>query len=106
MPVYDADGNYAISVKAGEVLKLSFIGMKTQMVTVGDSSTVNVTMTEDLEDLDTVVITGYQNVKRELFTGASQTIKAKDIKGNTNCHYSAQYLWDGVLGSFHEATPY
>ncbi|MGC1205906.1 MAG: SusC/RagA family TonB-linked outer membrane protein [Flavobacteriaceae bacterium] len=78
--VSDFDGNYAISAKAGDVLKISFIGMKTQMVTVGTSNAINVTMTEDLEDLDTVVITGYQNVKRELFTGASQTIKAEDIK--------------------------
>lgn len=78
--VSDFDGNYSISAKSGDVLKISFIGMKTQRVTVGNSSTINVTLIEDLEDLDTVVITGYQNVERELFTGASQTVKAADIK--------------------------
>ncbi|WP_338359146.1 SusC/RagA family TonB-linked outer membrane protein [Yeosuana marina] len=78
--VTDFDGNYSISAKRGEVLKITYIGMKTQMLTVGRDTTINVTMIEDLEDLDAVVITGYQNVKRELFTGASQTIKAKDIK--------------------------
>jgi len=78
--VSDFDGNYAISAKAGDVLKISFIGMKTQMVTVGTSNTINVTMIEDLEDLDTVVITGYQNIERELFTGASQSVKAEDIE--------------------------
>ena len=78
--VSDFDGNYTISAKAGDVLKISFIGMKTQMVTVGTSNTINVTMIEDLEDLDTVVITGYQNIERELFTGASQSVKANDIE--------------------------
>lgn len=78
--VSDFDGIYAIFANEGEVLKISFIGMKTQMLTVGLDSTMNLIMQEDLEDLDAVVITGYQNVDRELFTGASQTIKAKDIK--------------------------
>ena len=78
--VSDFDGIYAIYAQEGEVLKISFIGMKTEMVKVGVDSTINVTMKEDLEDLDAVIITGYQNVQRELFTGASQTIKAKEIK--------------------------
>lgn len=78
--VSDFDGNYSISAKPTDVLKITFIGMKTQLITVGTKTTVNVVLKEDLEDLDTVVITGYQNVKRELFTGASQTIKAADIK--------------------------
>lgn len=78
--VSDFDGNYTINAKAGEVLKISYIGLKTQLVTVGASSVINIKMVEDMESLDTVVITGFQNVERELFTGASQTIKAADIK--------------------------
>ncbi|KJD31840.1 membrane protein [Tamlana sedimentorum] len=74
------DGEYLISAKVGDVLKFSYVGMQTQLVTVADSSTINVTMKEDVESLDAVVITGYQNVQRELFTGASQTIKAADVK--------------------------
>lgn len=78
--VSDFDGNYAIMAETGEVLKMSFVGLTTKLITVGTSNTIDVVMTEDVESLDTVVITGYQNVNRELFTGASQTIKAKDIK--------------------------
>ncbi len=78
--VSDFDGKYAISAKPGDVLKMSFIGMKTQKINVGTSPVINVTMAEDLESLDAVVVTGYQNVERELFTGASQTIVAADIK--------------------------
>lgn len=78
--VSNFDGEYAILAKIGDVLKFSFVGMQSQRITVGAEVTVNVAMIEDVESLDTVVITGYQNVKRELFTGASQTIKAADIK--------------------------
>ncbi|ALJ06090.1 SusC/RagA family TonB-linked outer membrane protein [Pseudalgibacter alginicilyticus] len=78
--VSNFDGEYLISAKTGDVLKYSFIGMQTQMLTVGVDNVLNVIMKEDVESLDTVVITGYQNVNRELFTGASQTIKAAEIK--------------------------
>ncbi len=76
----DFDGNFTISAEKGEKLNLSFIGMKTQIITVGDKTVINVTMLEDLESLDAVVVTGYQNVKREIFTGASQTVKAAEIE--------------------------
>jgi len=78
--VSDFDGNYSINVSKGEVLQFSFVGMKTQFITITTQNVINVVLEEDIEDLDAVVITGYQNVKRELFTGASQTIKADDIK--------------------------
>ena len=78
--VSNFEGDYSISAKQGDVLKISFIGMQTQTLTLGNDLKVDVVMIEDLEDLDAVVVTGYQNVKRELFTGASQSIKAKEIK--------------------------
>lgn len=74
------DGEYAIDASSGEVLLFSFIGLETKEITVGASSSINVVLIEDLEDLDTVVITGYQNVQRELFTGASQSVKAEEIE--------------------------
>ncbi|WP_303319091.1 SusC/RagA family TonB-linked outer membrane protein [Flavivirga abyssicola] len=76
----DFNGIYAINASEGDILKISFIGMKTQFVTVGSSNVIDIVMEEDLEDLDEVIITGYQNVRRELFTGASQTIKAEEVK--------------------------
>jgi TonB-linked SusC/RagA family outer membrane protein len=78
--VSDFDGIYSLDAKTGDVLKISYVGMKTQFITIGSETTINIVLEEDIENLDAVVITGYQNIKRELFTGASQTIKAKDIK--------------------------
>ena len=81
--ISDFDGNYLISARQGDVLKYSYLGMKTQMITVGASTKINVVMIEDIESLDAIVITGFQNVQRELFTGASQAIKANKIKLDT-----------------------
>lgn len=78
--ISDFDGNYAIKANEGEVLKYSYIGLKTAQVTVTSNDTINIIMKEDLEALDAVVVTGYQDVDRELFTGASQTIQVADVK--------------------------
>ena len=76
----DFNGVYSINASEGDILKISFVGMQTKYVTVELNDVVDIVMDENPEDLDEVVITGYQNVDRELFTGASQTIKAADIK--------------------------
>jgi len=53
----DFDGNYSIEAAVGDVLVFSYIGTRTQSVTVGDSSTINVAMEEDASQLDEVVVT-------------------------------------------------
>ncbi|CAH8285379.1 TonB-linked SusC/RagA family outer membrane protein [Mariniflexile fucanivorans] len=78
--VSDFDGNYSITAAENSVLKISFIGMKTQLVPVGSKTTVNVVLAEDLEGLDTVVVTGYQKIDRKLFTGSASTLNASDIR--------------------------
>ncbi len=60
----DFDGNYSIKTNVGEVLVFSFVGLKTQEITVGASNTVNVSMLEDAESLDEVIVTA-QGIKRE-----------------------------------------
>lgn len=60
----DFDGNYTINAEKGDQLKFSYVGMQTVTITVGDNSTVNVTMLEDTENLDQVVITAF-GIKRD-----------------------------------------
>ena len=78
--VSDFDGNYAIKAEKGEVLKMSFIGLETKFITVGASDTIDVVMSEDVESLDAVVVTGYQKIDRKLFTGSASTVKLEDVK--------------------------
>ncbi len=75
----DFDGNYSINANAGDVLQFSFIGMQTQLITVGEDSIINVIMQEDANALDEIVVVGYGTQSRAKITGSVSTISADDL---------------------------
>src|SRR5688572_15608131 len=65
--VTDADGNYKLNVpSSGGTLVLSFIGLRTQEIPIGEQSVLDVGMTLDVQQLSEVVVTaqGIQQDKR------------------------------------------
>ncbi|MDB4293439.1 SusC/RagA family TonB-linked outer membrane protein, partial [Maribacter sp.] len=76
----DFDGNYAINVAEGEVLRFSYIGQKTVNETVGASSTIDVQMETDAQALEEVVVVGYGTSTKQAFSGTAKTVKAEDIE--------------------------
>lgn len=77
----DFDGNYSIDVSDNKaVLVFSTLGMKEQEKQVGTSSNISITMQEEVQQIGEVVVTGYQQINKNLFTGSSQTLKAENIK--------------------------
>ena len=79
--VSDVNGNYKLGVPAtGEVtLMFSFIGMKTQYITVKDKLKIDVKMEEEVAEMDEVVITGYQTIDKKHLTSAITTVNAADV---------------------------
>ena len=76
----DIDGKYTISgVSASDKLVFSFIGSATQTISVGNQTTINVTLSESAQDLENVVIVAYGSQTRAKVTGAISTVGAKDI---------------------------
>ncbi len=76
----DASGNYALNVDNNATLVFSFIGFATIEETVGNRSTINITLQPDTRNLSEVVVTGYgQQIKRDL-TGNIAKIKQSDIQ--------------------------
>ena len=76
----DFDGKYSIKAKAGDVLSFSYLGYKTVEKTVGSSSTINVTMVEDANVLDEVVVTGLGIKRDKKALGFSQqSVKGEDL---------------------------
>ena len=66
----DFDGNYTLNnVAKGSVLVYSFVGYKNEEVTVNESI-INVTLMEDAQQLDEVVIVGYGKQKKKDVTGS------------------------------------
>ncbi len=76
--VADFDGNYSIEAERGEILVFSYIGFNSQEFTVGDSTTLNVSLSEGNE-LDEVVVVGYGTQKKVTVTGAVSAIKGDVI---------------------------
>ncbi|MEM7298407.1 MAG: SusC/RagA family TonB-linked outer membrane protein [Bacteroidota bacterium] len=68
--VTDVDGSYTISVASDAMLVFTYVGFETQEVTVGDRSTVDISLSEDLEQLEEVVVIGYGTQKKSHLTGA------------------------------------
>jgi len=77
----DIDGNYTISVSdQNSVLVFSFVGFETQEIIVGNQSIINVTLQEDEQTLDEFVVTGYGEVQRNRFVGATSVATAEELE--------------------------
>ena len=63
--VTDFDGNFKLTVGPKAVLQISYIGYKTQEIPVANKTKLNITMEEDTEVLDEVVVVGYGAQKKE-----------------------------------------
>lgn len=86
----DFDGKYSISAQQGDVLSLTYVGLKSQEVTVGTSSTINVTMAEDAAVLDEVIVVGYGTQRKSDVTGAISSIKAEDMQDLVTSSFESQ----------------
>lgn len=78
----DNDGHFTLTVSKGAVIEISSIGYKTQEITVGAQTNFTVTLSEDNEFLDEVVVVGYGSMKKSDLAGASVSMKEFDLKGS------------------------
>lgn len=94
--ITDIDGHFALEIRPGGKLEISFIGYRTQVIEVGDQTDFNIVLEEDNEVLDEVVVVGYGVQKKKLVTGATVQVKGDDVaKLNTT----------SALGALQSQTP-
>ena len=86
--ITDFDGNFKLNVSPNAVLQISYIGYKTQEIAVGNKSRLNVTMEEDTEVLDEVVVVGYGAQKKESVVGAISQVSAKELLKSPSANIS------------------
>ena len=96
--VTDFDGNYTIKAPVGASLKFSYIGYKDQTIAVGNKTVLNVTMREDSEVLQEVVVVGYGTQKKESLTGAVTVVDAKAFEQKGGLSSPLQALQGQVAG--------
>lgn len=76
----DGNGNYKIAeTNQNTVLTFSFIGYESIQETVGSRSIINVSLSEDEQTLDEVVVVGYGTQKKSSLTGAISTVTQKEL---------------------------
>ena len=79
--ITDSNGKYSLTnISDKATLLLSFIGMKSQEVSVAGKTVINVSLKDEAESLDEVVVTGYGNFKKASFTGSANTVDATKMK--------------------------
>ena len=75
------DGSYTLpSIPGNGVLVFSFVGMKSQEVSVSGKQTININMVEDAIGIEEVVAVGYGTQKKTNLTGSVSTISSADIE--------------------------
>jgi TonB-linked SusC/RagA family outer membrane protein len=77
----DFDGNYSLNAATGSTLTFSYVGYKTIEQVVGASNTINVTMAEDVAQLEEVVVTaqGFEKEKKSLGYAVSE-VKSENLE--------------------------
>jgi TonB-linked SusC/RagA family outer membrane protein len=83
----DFDGKYSISASQGQRISFSYVGMKTQIVTVGASSSVSIRLQDDVTLLDDVVVEAYRTTTRATSNVASTTVTSKTIENRPNASF-------------------
>lgn len=79
--ITDANGDFSLSdVAPNAVISISYIGYKTQEIVLNGKTSVNVTLSEDSEALDEVVVIGYGTQKKADLSGAVATVPTKVLE--------------------------
>lgn len=77
--VTDFDGKFSLEVPADATLQFSFIGYLSQEIKVATQNNFNITLLEDVQGLDEVVVVGYGVQKKSDLTGAVSSVKSEEI---------------------------
>ena len=79
--ISDLDGNFAFDMPEGKfIIQVSMIGYKTQVVNVKGKTDITVTLQEDANVMDEVVVVGYGTMKKRDLSGAISQIKGDDLR--------------------------
>lgn len=78
--VSDFDGNFTLEVPDGKfILQVSMVGFKTQVINIRGKNHIDVTLQEDTQEMDEVVVVGYGTMKKRDLSGSVSQIKSEDL---------------------------
>lgn len=86
----DFDGNYSVAASPNEVLVFTFVGLSRVERAVGTASVINITMEEDAQSLDEVVVVGYGVQSKREVTGSISQVKGEEIANLVTPSFESQ----------------
>jgi len=92
--VTDVQGNYTLEVSEGAALVFSSVGYTPEEVEVGNRSVIDLTMTQDIQQLQELVVVGYGSRAKKDLTGSISTVQADDLE-KSKLLLSPQYALQG-----------
>ena len=79
--VTDIDGNFTLNLKGNtKKIKVSYVGMKPQVVNVAGKNSIKVTLDDEATSLNDVVVIGYGSVKKKDLTGSVATVNSEALQ--------------------------
>lgn len=78
--VTDFDGKYSLEVAEGQVLQFTSVGFEEQLIRVGASNIINVSLNEAAMALDEVFVVAYGTATKDTYTGSASVVKSSDIQ--------------------------
>lgn len=78
--ITDVDGAFSINPGDATELEVSYLGMKTQRISLDGSGSYDISLSDDSELLDEIVVVGYGTQKKSDLTGAIASIKGSELK--------------------------
>jgi TonB-linked SusC/RagA family outer membrane protein len=97
----DAAGKFAVYAIPGQAVEVSFIGHKTEKLTIGAKTTVlSFVLKEDASDLGNTVIVGYSQKSLASLTGSVQTLSGDDVRSGVTSVDVASMLKGKVVGVY------
>ena len=76
----DMDGRFTLSVPSNATLQFSYIGYASQSIAVNGQRTINITLEEDSQNLDELVVVGYGTVRKADLAGSVSVLSSKSFK--------------------------
>lgn len=105
--ITDFDGNFSLNVAEGATIEISYIGYKTQTLKITGNKDLVITLAEDTEVLDEIVVVGYGVARKKDLTGSVGLVKGDDIasRKTTQLSNALQGAVSGVMVSRDNGSP-
>lgn len=95
--ITDTQGRFSLNVKPNSSLEISYMGYETRRISVGDQLNFKITLQENTDLLNEVVVIGYGVARKKDLTGSSASIKGSDI-ANIPVTTAAQAITGKIAG--------